>query len=179
MRRVGVTATVHGLRSTFRDWCSETQVAPEVAEQALGHVVTGVEGAYRRTGLFEARRAVMEDWAASLTACLVRGLTPPRAKVRVDLSHSPSKDCSRAWASRPPPPRGPRELVAVTGEGAAPQDEGHRGDQSGQNGQGQSQPDPLLRHQEDEEQREDDHPQPQHHLAVFEERGRHGHGRAP
>ena len=48
------TATLHGLRSTFRDWCSETQVAPEVAEQAIGHVVTGVEGAYRCTDLFEA-----------------------------------------------------------------------------------------------------------------------------
>ena len=65
-RLLGGKATLHGLRSTFRDWCAETGVSGEVAEQALGHVVRGVEGAYRRTDLLEARRAVMADWAAYL-----------------------------------------------------------------------------------------------------------------
>ena len=59
-------ATLHGLRSTFRDWCSERSIPGEVAEQALGHVVKGTEGAYRRTDLLDARRPLMADWAAYL-----------------------------------------------------------------------------------------------------------------
>ena len=59
-------ATLHGLRSTFRDWASEANVSGEVAEMALGHTVRGVEGAYRRSDLLEARRVVMADWAAYL-----------------------------------------------------------------------------------------------------------------
>ena len=39
-------ATVHGFRSSFRDWCTETGKAREVAEAALAHTVRGVEGAY-------------------------------------------------------------------------------------------------------------------------------------
>ena len=59
--------TVHGLRSSFRDWASETGVAGEAAEMALGHAVRGVEGAYRRTDLLEARREVMATWSNHLT----------------------------------------------------------------------------------------------------------------
>ena len=58
----GVDATVHGFRSSFRDWCAENDVSREVAELCLAHVAKGVEGAYRRTDLLEARRAVMEEW---------------------------------------------------------------------------------------------------------------------
>lgn len=56
--------TVHGLRSTFRDWVSEATDYPgEVAEMALAHVIgSKVEAAYRRGDLFEKRRAMMEDW---------------------------------------------------------------------------------------------------------------------
>jgi integrase len=58
--------TVHGFRSTFRDWCSEaTGHGGEVAEAALAHAVGDkVEAAYRRGDLFEKRRRLMEDWAA-------------------------------------------------------------------------------------------------------------------
>ena len=56
-------ATVHGLRSSFRDWCSDTGVRREIAEAALGHIVGGVEGAYARSDLLKLRRKVMEDWA--------------------------------------------------------------------------------------------------------------------
>ncbi|HEY6433560.1 MAG TPA: integrase arm-type DNA-binding domain-containing protein, partial [Acetobacteraceae bacterium] len=58
--------TVHGFRSTFRDWCAETTNYPrEVAEQALAHVLTDkVEAAYRRGDLFEKRRRLMADWAS-------------------------------------------------------------------------------------------------------------------
>ena len=59
--------TVHGLRSTFRDWCSETGKPREVAEAALAHVVPGVEGAYFRSDLFERRRQLMDQWGAYAT----------------------------------------------------------------------------------------------------------------
>jgi integrase len=58
--------TVHGFRSTFRDWAAEmTNYPREVAEMALAHVVEDkVEGAYRRGDLFEKRRRLMEAWAS-------------------------------------------------------------------------------------------------------------------
>ena len=59
--------TVHGLRSTFRDWCAETGKPREIAEAALAHVVAGVEGAYFRSDLFERRRLLMGQWAAHAT----------------------------------------------------------------------------------------------------------------
>lgn len=56
--------TVHGFRSTFRDWCSETTSFPhEVAEAALAHTIRNrVEAAYRRGDLFDKRREMMEAW---------------------------------------------------------------------------------------------------------------------
>ena len=59
--------TVHGLRSTYRDWCAETGKPRELAEAALAHVVPGVEGAYFRSDLFERRRLLMDQWAAFAT----------------------------------------------------------------------------------------------------------------
>lgn len=58
------TATVHGFRSTFRDWVAEATDYPgEVAEMALAHVIgSKVEAAYRRGDLFEKRRAMMDEW---------------------------------------------------------------------------------------------------------------------
>jgi integrase len=57
--------TVHGFRSTFRDWAAErTRFPAEVAEMALAHAVGDkVEAAYRRGDLFEKRRRLMDDWA--------------------------------------------------------------------------------------------------------------------
>ena len=54
---------VHGFRSSFRDWCAETGKPREIAEAALAHVVSGVEGAYFRSDLFQRRRRLMEQWA--------------------------------------------------------------------------------------------------------------------
>ena len=61
--------TVHGFRSAFRDWCSESAKADrEVAEAALAHTVgNAVERAYSRSDLFERRRALMEAWARFAT----------------------------------------------------------------------------------------------------------------
>ncbi|GAN63743.1 hypothetical protein AIN02nite_29680 [Acetobacter indonesiensis] len=62
--------TVHGLRSTFRDWTSDTNACPrDVAEMALAHAIENkVEAAYRRTDLLEQRRPLMEAWS---TQCRV------------------------------------------------------------------------------------------------------------
>jgi integrase len=66
LRRMGqLTYTVHGFRSTFRDWAGETTDHPrEVVEAALAHVVgSEVERAYRRGDALEKRRLLMADWA--------------------------------------------------------------------------------------------------------------------
>src|SRR5262249_6793355 len=57
--------TVHGFRSTFKDWATETTAYPNhVVEMALAHAIgNGVEAAYRRGDLFEKRRQLMQDWA--------------------------------------------------------------------------------------------------------------------
>lgn len=57
-------ATVHGLRSAFRDWCAETDVSRELAERALAHAVgNAVEAAYYRTSQLSQRAALMQSWA--------------------------------------------------------------------------------------------------------------------
>ena len=64
LRRMGKNFTVHGFRSTFRDWVAEeTPHSPEVAEKALAHSIQNkVESAYRRGDLIEPRRRLMSDW---------------------------------------------------------------------------------------------------------------------
>lgn len=63
-RRLIGEFTVHGFRSTFRDWVSEETIhSPEVAEMALAHTIQNkVEAAYRRGNLLDRRRALMSDW---------------------------------------------------------------------------------------------------------------------
>ena len=57
--------TVHGFRSTFRDWVSDaTSFSGEIAEQALAHTIrNSTEAAYRRGDLLERRRELMQAWA--------------------------------------------------------------------------------------------------------------------
>jgi integrase len=65
LRRIGTPATVHGFRSTFRDWCAEKMpsVPAMVAEMCLAHSVgSKVEQAYLRTGLLEQRSALLGAW---------------------------------------------------------------------------------------------------------------------
>lgn len=66
LRDLGFDATLHGFRSSFRDWCGEATHTPrEVAEAALAHVVSNAaEGAYARSDLLEKRRPLMDRWAA-------------------------------------------------------------------------------------------------------------------
>jgi integrase len=64
LRRMKVNVTVHGFRSSFRDWISEeTDHSPEVAEMALAHTISNqVEAAYRRGDLLSRRKVLMDDW---------------------------------------------------------------------------------------------------------------------
>jgi integrase len=61
--------TIHGFRSSFRDWCSESaMVDREVAEAALSHATgNSVERAYARSDLFERRAELMNAWARYAT----------------------------------------------------------------------------------------------------------------
>jgi len=70
------TATMHGCRSTFRDWAAErTSFPSEVAEMALAHAIGDkTEAAYRRGELLKKRTALMEAWAQFVS-------TPRGAKV--------------------------------------------------------------------------------------------------
>jgi len=61
--RLGHPRVGHGFRSTFRDWCGDHSVQREIAEAALGHVVPGVEGDYRRRDALALRRQLMQRWA--------------------------------------------------------------------------------------------------------------------
>jgi len=65
MREAAPGMTVHGWRSTFRDWAAErTSVPGEVAEAALAHTIQNkVEAAYRRTKYLDKRRHLMDLWA--------------------------------------------------------------------------------------------------------------------
>ena len=77
LREAGETkATVHGFRSTFRDWAAErTNVPRDVAEMALAHAIGNrTEAAYRRGELMKKRAAMMDQWAAFVS-------TPARGNV--------------------------------------------------------------------------------------------------
>jgi integrase len=65
LERMEVPFTVHGFRSSFRDWCGEVTSFPrEVAEAALAHVVGDeTERAYRRGDALQKRRKLMDAWA--------------------------------------------------------------------------------------------------------------------
>lgn len=68
LRRMGrAEITVHGFRSTFRDWCAESianSFPREVCEHALAHSLPDkVEAAYRRGDLLEKRVKLMQAWA--------------------------------------------------------------------------------------------------------------------
>ena len=66
LRRMKITdATVHGFRSSFRDWAGNVSDFPrEIAEAALAHVIGDKsEQAYRRSDALEKRRALMEAWS--------------------------------------------------------------------------------------------------------------------
>ena len=70
-----IDATPHGFRSTFADWAADNTAYPqEVREQALAHAIPNrVEAAYRRGGLLEKRRRLMESSPDAVQAAYWRG----------------------------------------------------------------------------------------------------------
>jgi len=64
-KRLGVDTTIHGMRSSFKDWASETtNFGNEVSEMALAHVIPNkTEAAYRRGNLMDKRRHLMQMWS--------------------------------------------------------------------------------------------------------------------
>jgi integrase len=73
----GNAYTVHGFRSSFRDWAKEqTNFSREIAELALAHVVKDdTEAAYSRGDALDKRRRLMAAWAAYCAAPRTRGKT--------------------------------------------------------------------------------------------------------
>ena len=68
LRRLGIDATAHGFRASFRTWAQErTNIPREVCEAALAHTLKDkAEAAYARSDLFEKRRELMDRWARYL-----------------------------------------------------------------------------------------------------------------
>jgi integrase len=64
LKSLDVDCTIHGFRSSFKDWCSEqTNFPRELAEHALAHAIgNAVEQAYGRSKLIEKRRQLMLQW---------------------------------------------------------------------------------------------------------------------
>jgi integrase len=62
---MGISATIHGFRSSFRDWAGDTtHFARNDIEECLGHAVgDATERAYRRKDGLDKRRVIMEAWA--------------------------------------------------------------------------------------------------------------------
>ncbi|HVI15341.1 MAG TPA: integrase arm-type DNA-binding domain-containing protein [Pseudolabrys sp.] len=77
LKRLGYKATIHGMRSTFRDWAGEqTNFAREVCEAALAHAIGNkVEQTYRRGDALEKRRRLMEAWADFCSRPVAQGAT--------------------------------------------------------------------------------------------------------
>jgi integrase len=93
LREAGETkATVHGFRSTFRDWAAErTNVPRDVAEMALAHAIGNrTEAAYRRGELMTKRATLMDQWSRFL-------LTPSDANV-VPIGRQRASVSSRAMS---------------------------------------------------------------------------------
>jgi integrase len=74
--------TVHGFRSTFRDWAAErTNYPNHVVEMALAHAIpSAVEAAYRRGELFEKRRRLLESWADFCASASAGDVVPMRRR---------------------------------------------------------------------------------------------------
>ena len=68
LRDADLPFTVHGFRSSFRDWAAEeTEMPAEVIEKALAHAIPNkVEAAYRRTDFLAKRKLLMDDWSEYL-----------------------------------------------------------------------------------------------------------------
>ena len=83
LRRAKVDVTVHGFRSSFRDWAGDsTAFARDVVEAALAHAIENkTEAAYRRSDALEKRRKLMAAWGTYCNSVAKEGrgnVTPLR-----------------------------------------------------------------------------------------------------
>jgi integrase len=85
LRRMEVSVTAHGFRSTFRDWVAEsTQFPNEVAEMALAHTISNKsEASYRRRDMFEKRAVMMEEWSRFVNNPILPASVHPINAVKV------------------------------------------------------------------------------------------------
>ena len=80
LRDLNIDSSAHGLRTTFRSWCSDTGVPRDLAETALGHALRDrTEAAYARSDMLERRRPLMETWAQHIAPTY----EPPRVSRRL------------------------------------------------------------------------------------------------
>lgn len=83
LRQFHPTATVHGMRSCFRDWAGDkTHHSRETIEACLAHALGSVEAAYRRGDALEKRRKIMDDWAWYLCEPQKNVVRLPSARLR-------------------------------------------------------------------------------------------------
>jgi integrase len=83
MAKLGARFTVHGFRSSLRDWAGDETIFPrEVCEGVLAHAVGGVEGAYRRSDALEKRRALLAAWANYIEGRGIDNVVPIAAASR-------------------------------------------------------------------------------------------------
>jgi integrase len=78
--------TIHGFRSTFRDWASEeSNHSNETAEMALAHAIKNKsERAYRRMDQLEKRRELMQDWATFIFTRSIKNNRGPTLDAFID-----------------------------------------------------------------------------------------------
>ena len=85
---IGRAVTVHGIRSTFRDWAAREGVPDAVAEKCLAHQWgSKVTRAYFRDSLFDQRRDVLCRWASALTDGAGLGALDGKPGHKVDAQH--------------------------------------------------------------------------------------------
>ncbi len=63
LRDLDIPSSAHGLRATFRSWCSDAGVPRDLVGMVLGDAVCGVEGAYASSDMLERCRPIMQQWA--------------------------------------------------------------------------------------------------------------------
>lgn len=82
-KRVGITGTTHGLRSSFGEWAMSQEISLEMSDRCLQHSVGGkVSRAYHRGDVLERRRIILDSWANYTTSAREKTL---RAGLRVVL----------------------------------------------------------------------------------------------
>ena len=93
LKRMNINATVHGFRSTFRDWVSEDgRHSSESAEMALSHRVGNkVEQAYLRTKLLDHRRMLLQDWESYCSSTPVNNVLELKKDNLIEVNYALSR----------------------------------------------------------------------------------------